>query len=74
MYLYVQFPILCHDNVVLIVLLGLGFFFLQTWLGSVLKTSSGFTPTDVETLCYTVISDSPTFQHDSSYTCNVDTI
>lgn len=52
----------------------MSFFFLQTWLGSVLKTSSGFTPTDVETQCYTVISDSPTFQHDSSYTCNVDTI
>lgn len=29
MYLYVQFPILCHDNVVLIVLLGLGFFFYK---------------------------------------------
>lgn len=42
MYLYVQFPILCRDNVVLIVLLGLGFFFFTNMAGKRIKNIQWF--------------------------------
>ena len=71
--LYIQFPVLwqcCAYCAVVSREDVLFFFYKHAWKDSkhFIKTSSSFTPTNVETQCYTVTSDSPTFQHDSSHT------